>query len=70
MPKFFVTYGFGSNLGQCFSEVEAENYSAARDAIHKVTDGKFAFCYTAEEFKGQPEKYDLREVELQPQRSW
>lgn len=70
MPNYYVTYGCNSSLASCFSKVEAEDYSAAREAIHKVTDGKFAFCYTEQEFEGQKEKYDLAEVPLQPQRRW
>jgi len=71
MPNYYVTYSCNSNLARCFSKVEAEDYSAAREAIHKVTDGKFAFCYTEHEFEGQPEKYDLYEIELQLQsRLW
>lgn len=67
MDEFFVTYGFGSHLERCYSKVEAEDIHQARDKIFKVTGGKHAFIYSARDFEGQPEKYDLMEVALQPQ---
>jgi len=67
MNEFFVTYGFGSHLERCYSRVPADTIHQAWDKIFEVTGGKHAFIYTEEQFKGQPEKYDLREVALQPQ---
>lgn len=67
MYKFYVTYGNGTNLKNRFSVVVAENYGKAREVIHEVTSGRFAFCYSEEEFKGQIEKYGLIEVPLQAQ---
>jgi hypothetical protein len=67
MNKYFVTYGFGSNLGQCYSMVEAENYSEARNLIHEITDGAFAFCYDEKEFEGQVADYNLSLIPLQKQ---
>ena len=67
MNNFYVTYGFGSNLRNCYSVVQAENYAAALQHIHEITGGKFAFCYDEKEFGDQPEKYGLTEVTLQPQ---
>lgn len=67
MPEFFVTYGFGSNLKNCYSKVTGPDYSTARALVDDVTEGKFAFMYDAERFAGQVEKYGLTEVPLQPQ---
>ena len=68
MAKFFVTYGTGTNLANCYSVIEADEYDQARQKAFEVTEGKFAFIYDEEQFFGQIEKWDLTEVELQPQR--
>lgn len=65
--KVYVTYGFGSNLANCYSMVEGEDVSACYAEIDRVTDGKYAFVYDEENFKDQPEKYGLTEVPLQQQ---
>jgi len=65
--KVYVTYGCGSNLAGAYSEVEAEDYEAARKKIFERTKGKFAFMYTEEEFEGQVDKYNLIKVALQQQ---
>lgn len=65
--KFYITYGFGSNLANCFSVVEGENYGVARKEVDTVTSGKFAFMYDEKEFAGQQERYRLTEVPLQAQ---
>lgn len=67
MKNFYVTYGFGTNLASCYSTVRAVDYPEARQEVFKATGGKFAFLYDEKDFAGQPEKYSLREVELQPQ---
>ena len=68
MAKFFVTYGTGTNLANCYSVIEADGYEQARQKAFEVTEGRFAFMYDEWQFKGQPERYNLTEVELQPQR--
>ena len=67
MAKFFVTYGFGTNLAHCYSEIEAEDHAKAREIVDEVTKGKFAFFYSEENFEGQVERYALHKVDLQPQ---
>jgi len=47
--------------------VEAESYVEARNAVDRVTGGKFAFDYTEKLFERQVDKYGLKEVPLQPQ---
>lgn len=66
--KLFVTYGFGYHLANCYSEVEGTSLEDCRRHVDLVTRGKYAFTYTAEQFKGQVEKYGLKKVDLQPQR--
>jgi hypothetical protein len=65
--KLFVTYGIGSNLANCYAVVEGKDYNECRAKVDEATQGKFAFTYTKERFEGQPEKYGLEEVPLQPQ---
>ena len=65
--KFYVTYGCGSNLANCYSKVEAEDAHAGREAVRLVCGAKFAFFYDEEGFAGQVEQFGLREVPLQQQ---
>ncbi len=65
--KLYVTYGFGSNLRNCYSVVEANNIPMAYDIIHEVCGPDYAFAYTEDHFAGQVEKYGLTEVPLQAQ---
>jgi hypothetical protein len=65
--KLYVTYGLGSNLKGCYSIVEGLNRDVCERAARAGTEGKFAFTYSEEEFAGQAEKYNLKEVPLQPQ---
>jgi len=67
MPEFFVTYGLGSNLANCYSKVLGVDYGEARRLVDDVTQGKFAFMYDKQEFEGQAEEYGLTEVPLQAQ---
>ena len=68
--NFYVTYGWGSRLANCYSRVAAPDYASAREIIAEKIGEKFAFCYTAEEFEGQPEKYNLTDVLLQAASSY
>jgi len=63
----YVTYGYGSNLKDCYSVVQGGSWKACHDRISEATSGKYAFTYTAKEFEGQVERYGLREVPLQAQ---
>lgn len=63
---FYVTYGHGSNLRDCYSVVEGEDYAECRRILHEAIGDNFAFMYSEEEFAGQVEDYNLRKVELQP----
>lgn len=63
----YVTYGYGSNLKDCYSLVQGSSWKACYDRINEVTSGQYAFTYPAKEFEGQVERYGLREVPLQAQ---
>lgn len=66
--RVYVTYGYGSNLRNCYSIVEDETMEGAMEQIRIVTDGKYAFTYMDEaDFQRQIKQYRLREVALQPQ---
>ena len=65
--KLFITYGCESNLARNYSVVEGADYDTCREQAFLLTEGRFAFSYTEEEFAGQIEKYGLTEVPLQPQ---
>lgn len=62
--KYYFTFGFGTPYKDCYLEIEAENYDAAREEMVRLHGTKWAFQYTEEEFKGQVEKYNL--VPLHP----
>ena len=65
--KLFITYGVGSNLGRNYSVVEGADYDACREHVFLITEGRFGFTYTEEQFAGQVEKWGMTEVPLQPQ---
>ena len=65
--KLYVTYGFGSNLKNCYSIVEGQDIPDCYATIQKVCGVNYAFAYTEERFAGQVERYDLVEVPLQAQ---
>ena len=67
IKNFYVTYGFGSNLANCYSVVPSVDYASARAEVDKVTGGAFAFIYDEDEFRGQAEKYGMTNVALQAQ---
>jgi hypothetical protein len=70
---FYVTYGCGSLLGSCYSTLLAHSWDEARTKAFAVTKGQHAFMYSTREWadkdgETQAERYNLREVPLQPQR--
>lgn len=67
MNKFYVTYGFGSNLSGCYSEVEGEDYSEARATVDEATGGKFAFMYDETQYASAILRWNLKKVPLQAQ---
>lgn len=64
--KLYVTYGCGTNLKQCYSVVEAEDFDIAIEAVFAGTRGRHSTTYSEDRFAGMVEKWGLREVPLQP----
>lgn len=64
MKKFFFTFCMKSVLRNNYVEIEAEDAEAARAAMGESHGMNWAFCYTEDGFRGQPEKYGLTEVPL------
>lgn len=66
--KIMVTYGCGTNLGNCYSLVSASSYKEGFKIISDVTDGMYAFTYTDEaDIARQVKMYGLKKVDLQKQ---
>lgn len=71
---FFVTYGSGKNLANCYSTLYATDIEEARRLVFHVTGGKHAFLYEPrfwieDDGRTQAEHYNLRLVPLQAQKS-
>ena len=69
MKNFYVTYGCGTNLRNCYSAIQAVDYDDAMNIVFTEIGSAFAFMYDKTEFAGQAEKYGMHEVELQPMRT-
>ena len=67
MPKFYITYGSGTNLANKYSCVEANDYSPARLVIFQHTRGRFAFMSDEVDVLPQIERFSLTEVPPQAQ---
>ena len=69
--KFYFTFGSnhmtskGESLGMSYVVVEAHNMQQARDMMFAARGPKWSFCYGADEFRGQPEEYNLTERSLE-----
>jgi hypothetical protein len=68
LQSFFVTYGIGSHLAGCFSEIWAKDVEKARKLAFKTTQGKHAFLYAERDWELLDQR-ETREVPLQPQHS-
>jgi hypothetical protein len=70
--RWYITYGQGSNLQNCYSEFYADSHEEAGKIAYAGTGGKHAFMYSRENWEDngitQAERYGLREVPLQPQK--
>ena len=65
--KLYVTYGNGYDQRKCYSIVEGKDTIDCMKKVQAVCGRHYAFTYTEAQFKGQPEKYELREIPLQAQ---
>lgn len=69
--EYYVTYGCGSNLNNCFSKVEVPYDVSPSDFVQEQIGSKYAFIYDERNWSRdgltQEDRYDLRQVHLQPQ---
>lgn len=65
--KLYVTYGYGTNLRNCYSVVEGDTVSECYDKVVAGTSGKYACTYHEDQYADCIGKYGLREVPLQAQ---
>lgn len=74
MDNFYFTFGsnhlglegtpeHGKSLFKRFVKITAENMHAARAKMFAKYADKWAFCYTANDFKDQPSQFGLTELE-------
>lgn len=68
--EYFFTFGSnhvdnnGMSLGQRFVKISAETETTACETMWRARGEKWAFCYNAESFAGQPEQYGLTEIDI------
>lgn len=67
MSKLYVTYGWGSNLRNNYSVVEAPTEMECHEKVDEVCGRDYAFTYRDMKSAGI-EEYKLTEVPLQAQR--
>lgn len=71
MNKYFFTFGMnqltedGKSLGKNYVVIEDKDNWDASSKMIAARGVRWAFCYTEEDFKGQPEEYGLTEVSLE-----
>lgn len=70
MNKYYFTFGMnqqtndGMSLGNFYVCIEAPDIKTARFDMFDVRGSSWSFCYTEEEFAGQPRKYGLKSISL------
>jgi len=68
--QYFFTFGAnhvcreGKSLGARFVKVTAESMEEAREIMWRARGDKWAFCYTAEDFRPQVGFYQLAEIDI------
>ena len=65
---FFATFGVGQEYAGCYVEIHAENTHCARIFMIKAHGQRWSMVYTAEQFKGQAERYHLMKLAVVRQR--
>ena len=69
--KFYFTFGSshedskGESLRMSYVVIEAPDEGTAREEMFAARGSKWSFCYGADEFRGQPEEYNLTERSLE-----
>ncbi|WPK37726.1 hypothetical protein [Escherichia phage AV124] len=70
MNKYYFAFGMnqetkdGMSLGNYYVCIEAKHHYDARFEMFDARGSSWSFCYTEEEFAGQPEKYGLKSISL------
>lgn len=62
MEKFYFTFGCGGPLKSNYFIIVAKNWHDAHAEMFRHFGEKWAFQYTEEEFRGQPEQYSLTQI--------
>jgi hypothetical protein len=62
MATFYCTFGQLSQLRNCFVRVSAEDKRHVTELMYDNYGGEWCMPYTADEFEGQAEKFDLVEI--------
>lgn len=57
MNPYFFTFGTGHEYRGYFVEIVAPREEQARAVMESMHGKRWSFCYGAEAFKGQPEKW-------------
>jgi hypothetical protein len=73
MAKFYITYGNGTKQRHCYSIIERDSYTEARDYLFRAIGNAWAFLYTEDEWcpknqdepQTQAERFGLTEIPLQ-----
>lgn len=71
MHKYYFTFGMnqqtkeGMSLGNFYVCIEALDINTARFDMFEARGSSWSFCYTEEEFAGQPRKYGLTSLTLE-----
>lgn len=69
--EYYVTYGCGSNLNNCFSKVEVPYDVSPSEFVQSQIGQKYAFIYDERNWSRdgstQEDRYGLRQVPLKPQ---
>ena len=65
---FFGTFGTGQEYAGCYIEIHAENHHAARSFMITAHGRRWSMVYSADEFRGQAEKYGLMKLAVVRQR--
>jgi len=60
--RFYATFGQGHEHKNCYVEIEAATADDARQAMFAIFEAKWAFSYSYDKFKGQPERWGYRPI--------
>ncbi len=64
LRKWYITFGFAHAHPNCYVVIPAATEREARDKMCAAYGDRWAFSYSEEAFRGQAERYGMREVQL------